>query len=195
MINDPRHRILIVEDDPLVLAMLAEGLEMSGYAVATAISGENALALFDTIHPDLVVMDICLPGISGIETMQQLREKSDLPVIFLTALNQDETTHEAIKAGAHVYVVKPISLKQLVPMIETALARAADLRKLRTTGENLVTALRQSRDVSIAIGILIERHNISGEEAFERLRKHARSTRRRITEVAAGIIAGDTMLD
>jgi response regulator NasT len=127
--------------------------------------------------------------------MQQLREKSDLPVIFLTALNQDETTHEAIKAGAHVYVVKPISLKQLVPIIETALARAADLSKLRTTGENLVTALRQSRDVSIAIGILIERHNISGEEAFERLRKHARSTRRRITEVAAGIIAGDTMLD
>jgi len=193
--SDSRHRILIVEDDPLVLAMLAEGLEMSGYAVATAISGENALVLFETIHPDLVVMDICLPGISGIEAMRQLREKSDLPVIFLTALNQDEATHEAIKAGAHVYVVKPISLKQLVPMIETALARAADLRKLRTTGENLVTALRQSRDVSIAIGILIERHNISGEEAFERLRKHARSTRRRVTEVAASIIAGDTMLD
>jgi len=193
--SDSRHRILIVEDDPLVLAMLAEGLEMSGYAVATAISGENALVLFETIHPDLVVMDICLPGISGIETMQQLREKSDLPVIFLTALNQDETTHEAIKAGAHVYVVKPISLKQLVPMIETALARAADLRKLRTTGENLVTALRQNRDISVAVGILIERHNISGEEAFERLRKHARSTRRRVTEVAASIIAGDTMLD
>jgi len=193
--SDSRHRILIVEDDPLVLAMLAEGLEMSGYAVATAISGENALVLFETIHPDLVVMDICLPGISGIEAMRQLREKSDLPVIFLTALNQDEATHEAIKAGAHVYVVKPISLKQLVPMIETALARAADLRKLRTTGENLVTALRQNRDISVAVGILIERHNISGEEAFERLRKHARSTRRRVTEVAASIIAGDTMLD
>ena len=193
--SDSRHRILIVEDDPLVLAMLAEGLEMSGYAVATAISGENALVLFETIHPDLVVMDICLPGISGIEAMRQLREKSDIPVIFLTALNQDEATHEAIKAGAHVYVVKPISLKQLVPMIETALARAADLRKLRTTGENLVTALRQNRDISVAVGILIERHNISGEEAFERLRKHARSTRRRVTEVAASIIAGDTMLD
>ena len=93
--SDSRHRILIVEDDPLVLAMLAEGLEMSGYAVATAISGENALVLFETIHPDLVVMDICLPGISGIEAMRQLREKSDLPVIFLTALNQDEATHEA----------------------------------------------------------------------------------------------------
>src|SRR3972149_1073863 len=193
--SDSRHRILIVEDDPLVLAMLAEGLEMSGYAVATAISGENALVLFETIHPDLVVMDICLPGISGIEEMRRLRKKSDLPVIFLTALNQDEATHEAIKAGAHVYVVKPISLKQLVPMIETALARAADLRKLRTTGENLVTALRQNRDISVAVGILIERHNISGEEAFERLRKHARSTRRRVTEVAASIIAGDTMLD
>lgn len=193
--SDSRRRILIVEDDPLVLAMLAEGLEMSGYAVATAVSGENALALFDTIQPDLVVMDICLPGMSGIETVRQLREKSDLPVIFLTALNQDEATHEAIRAGAHIYVVKPISLKQLVPMIETALARAADLRKLRESGDNLVTALRQSRDVSIAIGILIERHNISGEEAFERLRKHARSTRRRIAELAAGIIAGDMRPD
>lgn len=187
--SDSRRQIMIVEDDPLVLAMLAEGLEMSGYAVLTAISGENALAEFSKVRPDLVVMDICLPGISGIETARRLREMHDLPVVFLTALNQDEATHDAIKAGAHVYVVKPVSLKQLVPIIESALARAADLKKLREHEDNLVTALGQNRDISVAIGVLMERHGISADEAFENLRRQARSTRSKITQIAVDIIA------
>lgn len=192
--ND-RYRILIVEDDPLVLAALAAGLEMSGYHVTTAISGENALALFNEAKPNLLIMDICLPGISGIETVKKLREQSDLPVIFLTALSQDETTHEAIKAGAHVYAVKPVALNQLVPMIKSALARAADLDALRESKENLATALRQSREISVAIGILMERYGLSAEDAFERLRERARTGRRKITALAENVIADKSALD
>lgn len=188
-------RILIVEDDRLVLAGLADGLEDRGYAVVRATSGEQAILLADTAQPDLVVMDICLPDISGVEVAKRIKNKLDIPVIFLSALDTDETVREAITLGSLSYLVKPITIKQLVPAIESALARASDIAKLKEREENLASALKQSREISVAIGMLMERHSVSAEDAFEMLRAHARNSRRKASDVAKDVISGALELE
>jgi len=182
--------VLIVEDDRLVLAGLAAGLEERGYLVTKAVSGEQAVQLADSARPDLVLMDICLPDISGIEAARKINDRLGIPIIFLSAFNAEETVREAVRLGGFVYLVKPITIKQLVPAIESVLARAADLSKLRGSEQNLATALKQSREISVAIGMLMERHGISAEDAFELLRRNARDTRRKAAEVAQEVISG-----
>lgn len=188
--NGYKTRVLIVEDDRLVMTGLADGLEERGYQVARAASGEDAVSLAESAQPDIVLMDICLPGITGIETAQRIREKLDIPVIFLSATNASEIVREAIAAGSLTYLVKPITVKQLVPAIESALVRAAELARLKEQEINLATALEQSRRISVAIGILVERYGTSPEEAFETLRAHARKTRRTANSVAEDVISG-----
>ena len=182
--------ILIVDDDRLVLAGLAAGLEERGYLVTKAVSGEQAVQLADSARPDLVLMDICLPDMSGIDAARKINDRLGIPIIFLSAFNAEETVREAVRLGGFVYLVKPITIKQLVPAIESVLARAADLSKLRGSEQNLATALKQSREISVAIGMLMERHGISAEDAFELLRRNARDTRRKAAEVAQDVISG-----
>jgi response regulator NasT len=186
--------ILIVDDDRLVLTGLATGLETLGYVVSKASSGEQALEILDTVKPDLVVMDVCLPGISGIETAQQISQRLDIPVIFLSAYDEPQTVRDAVTLGGMSYLVKPITVKQLVPAIESALARAGDITRLKAQEENLAAALKQSREISIAIGMLMERHDTSAEDAFETLRAHARNTSSKTTDVAKNVIAGTLQL-
>ncbi len=187
--------ILIVDDDRLILSGLANGLEARGYAVHRAATGEEAVALVDASPPDLVLMDICLPGISGIEAARLIQEKISVPVIFLSAYDSEEVVRAAIAQGSISYLVKPITITQLVPAIENALARSRDISKLRSSEEHLSTALTQSRDISVAIGKLMERHGITAEDAFEMLRAHARKTRLKTGDIAKDVIAGTLQLE
>ena len=186
--------ILIVDDDRLILTGLAIGLEERGYVVHKAATGEEAVALADTAQPDLVLMDICLPGISGIEAARRIQEKVNVPVIFLSATDSEEVVRMAIALGSISYLVKPITITQLVPAVENALARSRDISKLRSSEEHLSTALTQSRDISVAIGMLMERHTVTAEEAFDMLRSHARSTRLKTMDIAKDVIAGKMQL-
>ncbi len=188
-------RILIVDDDRLILTGLADGLENHGYHVDKAATGEDAVALADASPPDLVLMDICLPGMSGIEAARLIQEKIGVPVIFLSAYDSEDLVRITVALGSLTYLVKPITIKQLVPAIETALARGRDISKLRSSEEHLSTALTQSRDISIAIGMLMERHAITAEDAFEMLRAHSRSSRLKTTDVAKAVIAGTLQLE
>ena len=187
--------ILIVDDDRLILTGLANGLDERGYVVHKAATGEEAVALADTARPDLILMDIRLPGISGIEAARLIRDKVNVPVIFLTAIDDEEVVRVAIALGSINYLVKPITISQLVPAIENALARSRDISKLRSSEEHLSTALRQSRDISVAIGMLMERHNATAEEAFEMLRSHARQTRLKTADIAKDVISGTLQLE
>ena len=91
--------------------------------------------------------------------------------------------------------MKPLTVKQLVLAIESTLARAGDIAKLKEQEENLAAALKQSRDISVAIGMLMERYGITAEDAFEKLRAHARSTRSKTTDVAKDVIVGTLQLE
>lgn len=182
----PRH-VLVVDDDRLVLAALAEGLRGAGYRVTGAASAEDALAAAVREVPDLALLDVRMPGMSGIELGARLREVG-VPFLYLSAYGDREAVENALEEGALGYLVKPLDIQQIVPSIESALTRARDLRKLRETEAQLNAALSGTRDISMAVGLLMMRDRIDREEAFELLRANARAQRRTVAEVAKELL-------
>jgi AmiR/NasT family two-component response regulator len=178
----------VVDDDRLVLAALAEGLRLAGYRITGTASGQDALALAGRDVPDLALLDVRMPGMGGIELAGHLRARG-IPFVFLSAYGDREVVSQAAEAGALGYLVKPLDIQQIVPSIEAALKRAQEIGKLRETEEQLTSALTGSREVSMAVGVLMVRDRINREQAFELLRSHSRSQRRPVVEVAKELLA------
>lgn len=191
----PGKQLLVVEDDRLVLAMIASGLTNSGYGVTTAESAEDAEAwLAGGERPDLAILDVCMPGKGGLHLAQRLRELDHIPFMMLSAYSDPHTVEQAALCGALAYVVKPQDTAQLVPAIEAALARANELQELRTARQQLQAALDSERDISIAVGITMMQYRLKRSDAFELLRKSARTRRRRMADLAGEIIhAGEAL--
>lgn len=118
-------RVLVVDDDATVGDVVCRYLERDGYAVRLAGDGEQALTLFAEQQPDLVVLDLMLPGIDGLEVCRRLRETSSVPVIMLTALGEEEDRIAGLRLGADDYVSKPFSPRELVLRVSSVLRRAA----------------------------------------------------------------------
>ena len=180
-----RH-ILVVDDDRLVLAALAEGLRTAGYRVTSVASGADALGVTDT--PDLALLDVRMPGMSGIQLGRKLREQGGVPFLFLSAYGDQEIVKQATEEGALGYLVKPLDIQQIVPSIEAALARGRDMRKLRESEAQLSTALTGSREISMAVGLLMMRDRLDRKQAFGLLRANARSQRRPLAELAKELL-------
>jgi response regulator NasT len=183
-----RSRLLMVDDDRLVLATLSRGLQGAGYDVEVAQSGEEALAVLEHFHPDLALLDIRMGATGGFALARELQARDAIPFLFLSAYSDADTVEEATELGAVGFLVKPIDIPQLMPAVEAGLKRAAELAQLRTTGRQLEQALDQQRGVSVAIGILMERHRLSRSEAEARLRETARAQRRKMADLAEGIV-------
>jgi AmiR/NasT family two-component response regulator len=181
-------QILLVEDDKLVASTLAEALTAHGYAVSVAGSAEDARDLLAAERFHLAILDERLPGMSGLDLAAIMRDRYALPLIFLTAFADPERVQCAIDRGALAYLLKPVDIDQLLPALRTALARAEELRLLRHNGHHLQRALDERREISIAVGILMERLQIERQHAFETLRKTARAQRRRIEDVASDML-------
>lgn len=182
-------QLLLLDDDRLVLATLGEGLRQAGYRVTTASSVEEAEEVLAGGGIDLAILDVRMPGLTGIDLARRLHAAdSEVPFIFLTAYSDEELVEQASEAGAMGYVVKPADPDRLVPAIEAAFARAVDARKLRETGRQLQTALDADRDVSLAIGIVMERRCLGRQEAFELLRSQARTERRKLVDLAREVV-------
>jgi two-component system, cell cycle response regulator DivK len=123
------RRILVVEDNPLNLKLVRDVLQVAGYHVVEAQSGEEGLRIAKEDPPDLVLMDLQLPGIDGTETLRRLREGTlgpDVPVVAVTALAMVEDRERAARAGFDGYVEKPISVRALPGQIEAFLNGRAD---------------------------------------------------------------------
>jgi len=182
-----RH-ILVMDDDRLALAELSEGLRGAGYRVTTAASGEVAVGVAGRDAPDLALLDVSMSGMSGIELGKKLREQG-VPFLCLSAYGDQDIVQQAAEEGALGYLVKPLDIQQIVPSIEAALARGGDLRKLRESEAQLTTALAGSREISMVVGLLMQRDRLDRTKAFELLRSHARSQRRPVAEVAGELLS------
>lgn len=124
---DPPRTVLVVDDDPSVLAMIGMALEAEGFQVRRAITGQQALAAITAERPDLVVLDVMMPGIDGREVTRRLREDPatcDLPVVICSAMARDSDQWQAWAAGANSFVAKPFSIDVLVDEVRVALATA-----------------------------------------------------------------------
>lgn len=186
--NRSQRHLLVVDDDRLVLAALAEGLRSAGYRVTGTASSTDALAIAGRDSPDLALLDVRMPGMSGIELGSQLHGQG-IPFLFLSAYGDQEIVSQAAEEGALGYLVKPLDIQQIVPSIEAALKRAQEIGNLRRSEKQLTTALGGSREISMAVGMLMMRDRLNREQAFDLLRSNARSQRRPVTEVAGELLA------
>lgn len=192
-----KRMILLVDDDVLILGLLGKVLQLAGYEVRFATSGEMALAMLAESgrEPDLALLDVAMPGMSGLELAQRLHADGTVPFMFLTADNDQATVRQATDGGAIGYLVKPFDTARIVPSIQAGLARADDLRQLRGSEERLSLALQQRREIGMAVGVLMERYKIEREQAFRVLRDHARSQQRKMNDVAAELLSAAESLN
>ena len=186
-LKDARIHVLLVDDDDLLLSAFEMGLEDAGYEVSTACDGTAALTRMQEHKPDLAVVDISMPGMSGLDLAAELAS-NQVPFIFLSGHAGRDIAEQARRAGALGYLVKPILVPQIIPTLEQALVLASRIDTLEAKSENLRQALGQKRDTSIAIGILMARGGHSRQKAFEALRVQARSEQRPVSDVAEDLI-------
>jgi AmiR/NasT family two-component response regulator len=186
--TDARRNILVVDDDRLGLATLSEGLRLAGYRVAGAASAYDALLIAKNEGPDLALLHVRVSGMDGIELSRQLRDQAGVRSLYLSTDRNQDMVKRAAAEGALGYLVKPVEIEQIVPSIEIALARAREIRDLRKIEEQLNTALAGSREISMAVGLLMMHDHLGCDQAFEFLRGHARSQRRTVRELALELL-------
>jgi AmiR/NasT family two-component response regulator len=185
----PARRVVIAEDEALIRLDLAEMLAEEGYdVVGQAGDGETAIALAEQHRPDLVVLDVKMPKLDGISAAQQIAEQRIAPVVILTAFSQRELVERARDAGAMAYLVKPFNKHDLVPAIEMAVSRFAELQMLEAEVADLSERLETRKAVDRAKSVLQEQLELSEPEAFRWIQKTAMDLRLSMRQVAEGVI-------
>ncbi len=187
--------ILLVDDDAVTLTLLSTCLERAGYPVMTATSGSAALAAVAEKQPALAMLDIDMPGMSGLELAIQLKKKYELAFMFLSAISDTDIIETAVEYGAVGYMLKPVELPKLLPVLKAALARADEIQQLKKSESSLNNALASGRDTSMAIGVLMARYQVDRHTAFEVMRGQARSQRKSLNELANQILEAEECLN
>lgn len=191
-----RRLILLVDDDVLILGLLSKFLQMAGFDVRIATSGAMALDMLaeSEREPDLALLDVGMPGMSGLELAARLHAETSIPFMFLSADDDQGTVRQAADGGAVGYLVKPIDTARIAPTIHAALARADEIRALRSNESRLTLALQHGRETGMAVGVLMERYKTDRESAFRALRDYARSHQRKLNDVAVELLAAVEMV-
>jgi AmiR/NasT family two-component response regulator len=183
-------RILIAEDETIIRMDLRELLEGAGYEVCgEARDGAEAVALARDLEPDLVIMDVKMPQLDGIDAARQILDERPVPIVMLTAYGQEELVSRAVEAGVFGYLVKPFREQDLLPAITTARARHEELAALREEAESLSEALAARKAIERAKGLLMEKEGLSEADAFARLRKASQVSGRPLKVVAEAVVA------
>ena len=184
-----RTRVIIADDESLIRMDLREMLLNLGYLVVGEVGdGRSAVNLARELRPDVVIMDIKMPDMDGIEAAKTLTEEYIAPVILLTAYSQRDLVERAKEAGVVGYMVKPFRESDLVPAIEVALARFKEFEALHKEVQDLQLALETRKLVDRAKGILMDTQSLSEAEAFRKIQKMSMNTRKPMKEVAEAII-------
>lgn len=134
--ND-KPRILVVDDEPQLTRVLRTGLSSRGYEVRAAADGLAGFEIFNDWHPDLVITDLAMPNVDGLELCRRLRAVSQVPIIILSAKGEEKTKVQALDLGADDFVTKPFGIDELLARIRASLRRANTV----LTGDNAQTAL------------------------------------------------------
>lgn len=185
----PARRVVIAEDEALIRLDLAEMLEEEGYdVVGQAGDGERAVALAEELRPDLVVLDVKMPRLDGISAAERIAGQRIAPVVILTAFSQRELVERARDAGAMAYLVKPFTKGDLVPAVEMAVSRFAELQMLEAEVADLSERLETRKAVDRAKGVLQQRLELSEPDAFRWIQKTAMDLRLSMRQVADGVI-------
>jgi len=181
--------VVIAEDEALIRMDLAEMLTEEGYdVVGQAGDGAKAVELAEQHRPDLVILDVKMPVLDGIAAAERIASQRIAPVVILTAFSQRELVERARDAGAMAYLVKPFSQSDLVPAIEMAVSRFAEVTLLEQEVADLQDRLETRKAVDRAKSILQQQLQLTEPEAFRWIQKTAMDLRRSMREVAEGVV-------
>jgi response regulator NasT len=184
-----RIRVVIADDESVIAMDLREMLNNLGYlVVGEAGDGRSAVNVARELRPDVVLMDIKMPDMDGIEAAKVLTEERIAPVVLLTAFSQRDLVERAKEAGVVGYLVKPIQDTDLTPAIEIAISRFQEFRELEKEVDNLQDQLETRKMVDRAKGILMDSQGLTEAAAFRRIQKMSMNTRKSMREIAQAII-------
>jgi len=187
-------RIVIAEDEAIIRLDLRELLIEEGYeVVGEAGRGDQAVELVSTLAPDVVILDVKMPGMDGIEAAKRIAEHASCAILMLTAFSQREIVEQARDAGALAYLVKPFQRSDVVPAIELAVARFREMRALVAENGSLNDRLEARKAIDRAKGVLIDAHSMSEADAFSFIQRSAMSRRETMRNVAEAIVRGELL--
>ncbi|MEJ5944747.1 response regulator [Pseudokineococcus basanitobsidens] len=183
--DGPRRRVVVAEDEAIIRLDVVETLTEAGFdVVGEAGDGESAVRLVEEQSPDLVVMDVKMPVLDGISAAERIGRHGRSAVVLLTAFSQKELVDRARDAGAMAYVVKPFTSADLLPAVEIALSRHAELRALEDEVSDLTERFETRKRVERAKGLLQQQMGLSEPEAFRWIQKTSMDRRLTMREVA-----------
>ncbi len=185
-------RVVIAEDEAIIRLDLKETLEEEGYEVVGETGrGDEAVELVRQLKPDLAILDIKMPGIDGLEAARAISADRQAAVLILTAFSQRDLIEQARDAGALAYLVKPFEKTELLPAVEVALGRFAEMKALADENSSLTETLEVRKLVDRAKGILMDRHGMKESDAFRFVQKSAMDGRQALKDVAQAVIDGE----
>ncbi len=192
--NQPSD-ILIAEDDALLAASLSHNVRELGYhVIGPASNGEEAIALAKTDKPDLALMDIRMPIINGLGAATVLFKHMGIPVVIISAHCDPEYLDAGKRVGVFGYLVKPVTADQIRVNIEVAWSRFQQQEQLRHEVQGLKVALEDRKFIERAKGMLMDRLGLGENEAMSRLKKQARDSRRRLSDLARALVESERLL-
>ncbi|WP_374701013.1 MULTISPECIES: ANTAR domain-containing response regulator [Brevibacterium] len=185
----PVRRVVVAEDEAVIRLDIVEMLREVGYdVVGEAADGESAIRLAEELRPDLVVMDIKMPILDGISAAERIAKARIAPVVLLTAFSQKELVERARDAGAMAYVVKPFTAADLIPALEIALSRHAEISSLESEISDLTERFETRKVVERAKSLLQTSMGLSEPEAFRWIQKTSMDRRLTMREVADTVL-------
>ncbi|MBE9375571.1 response regulator [Saccharopolyspora sp. HNM0983] len=183
------RRVLVAEDEALIRLDLVEMLREEGYEVVGEVGdGQEAVRLADELRPDLVILDVKMPKMDGIEAASNIAGERIAPVVILTAFSQRDLVERARDAGAMAYLVKPFAKRDLVPAIELAVSRFTEVQALEAEVADLNERLEARKTIERAKGLLMNNHNLSEPESFRWLQRTAMDRRTTMKAVAQAVL-------
>jgi len=190
---DPTHRrVLIAEDEALIRLDLKEMLEEEGYdVVGEAGDGKTAVSMARDLRPELVILDVQMPVLDGIAAAERIAGERIAPVIILTAFSQRDLVEKARQAGAMAYLVKPFQKKDLLPTIEMATSRFAEIVQLEAEVSDLTGRLEARKVVERAKGVLQTEHGLTEPDAFRWIQRTSMNRRTSMKAVAELVLSGE----
>lgn len=184
-----QRRVLVAEDEALIRLDLVEMLREEGYeVVGEAGDGEEAVSMANSLEPDLVILDVKMPKLDGIEAASQITGERVAPVVILTAFSQRDLVERAREAGTMAYLVKPFAKRDLVPAIELAISRFAELQALEAEVAGLNDRLEARKLIDRAKGLLMTGQGLSEPDAFRWIQRTAMDKRTSMKAVAEIVI-------
>jgi AmiR/NasT family two-component response regulator len=191
MSETTQRRVVVAEDEALIRLDLVEMLREEGYeVVGEAGDGQQAVNLATDLRPDLVILDVKMPVLDGITAAERIAAARVAPVVILTAFSQRDLVERARDAGAMAYLVKPFTKADLVPAIEIAVSRYAEVAALEREVSDLSDRLETRKVVEKAKGLLQDKYGMTEPDAFRWVQKTSMDKRLSMRAVAEGVLAG-----